>query len=110
VGRTALKLRNPDNAPDAWELRVLNQFEDRKAKGEDPKKIAFGEVVDDGGVQCFRFMKAIPTAKKPCTVCHGGNIKPEIAALLDELYPNDEARGFKEGDIRGAFSLRKVLN
>jgi hypothetical protein len=110
VGRTALKYRNPLNAPDDWELKVLEAFEERKAQGEDPSQIAYGEVVNEHGVKSYRFMKAIPTAQKPCTVCHGESIKPEITALLDQHYPNDKARGFKAGDIRGAFSLHKVLN
>ncbi|MDE0059891.1 MAG: DUF3365 domain-containing protein [Defluviicoccus sp.] len=40
-----------------------------------------------------------------CTVCHGTNIAPEVAAALDALYPDDLARGFEVGDIRGAFSI-----
>ena len=31
VGRTALKVRNSANTPDAWERRVLEDFEKRKA-------------------------------------------------------------------------------
>jgi hypothetical protein len=30
---------------------------------------------------------------------------PEIVSKLDELYPEDKARGFQVGDIRGAFSI-----
>ncbi|MCW4228745.1 MAG: DUF3365 domain-containing protein, partial [Candidatus Thiodiazotropha taylori] len=30
VGRTSLKLRNPENRADAWETAVLNEFESRK--------------------------------------------------------------------------------
>ena len=29
--------------------------------------------------------------------------------MIDDLYPTDQARGFSAGDIRGAFTLRKVL-
>jgi hypothetical protein len=29
----------------------------------------------------------------------------ETAKKLDSLYPGDMARGFKKGDIRGAFSI-----
>ncbi|MGD8913022.1 MAG: DUF3365 domain-containing protein, partial [Candidatus Thiodiazotropha sp.] len=39
VGRTSLKVRNQDNAPDAWEEAVLKEFESRKAAGEDPMKL-----------------------------------------------------------------------
>jgi len=108
VGRTSLKLRNPNNEPDAWELKVLNQFEARKTAGEKPDAIAFGEVVDMGGKKQFRFMKAIGTADL-CLHCHGSDIKPDVAAKLDGLYPSDQARGFSKGDIRGAFTLTKDL-
>ena len=110
IGRTSLKLRNPDNAPDAWEQAVLESFEQRKAKGEDIKQMEFHEVVTEDGQQYFRYMKAIPTAAKPCLVCHGENLKPKIAATLDQLYPNDQARGYKAGDIRGAFTIRQPMN
>lgn len=108
VGRTSLKLRNADNKPDAWELGVLKAFEERKAAGEDPMKIAYAEVVEENGGKTFRFMKAIPTGDV-CLACHGASIKPEIAAKLDSLYPQDMARGFSVGDLRGAFTLSKGL-
>jgi hypothetical protein len=109
VARTSLKLRNPNNAPDAWEQGVLEQFEARKAAGEDPKKMEFYEVVEQDGKQVFRYMKAIPTAEKPCLMCHGENIKPEITQILDEQYPEDQARGYKAGDIRGAFTITQPM-
>jgi hypothetical protein len=108
VGRTSLKLRNPANAPDAWELAVLEKFEARKAGGEDPMKIAHAEVVEQDGGRTFRFMKAIPTGKL-CLACHGTEISPEVAEVLDRQYPSDQARGFREGDLRGAFTLTKPL-
>ena len=108
VARTSLKIRNKDNAPDDWELKVLKQFEARKAKGEDPKNIAYAEIVKENGKRSFRMMKAIPTAKL-CTTCHGANIKPAVVKMLDKHYPQDKARGFSEGDIRGAFTLKKAL-
>jgi hypothetical protein len=109
VARTSMKYRNPDNAPDAWEQKVLAQFEEKKARGADPAKLAHAEVVEQDGKQVFRFMKAIPTAKL-CLNCHGGaEIKPEVASKLIQHYPQDKARGYKEGDIRGAFTLQKML-
>lgn len=108
VGRTSLKIRNKNNAPNDWELKVLKQFEARKAKGENPKDIAYAEIIKENGKRTFRMMKAIPTTKL-CVTCHGANIKPAVAKALDKHYPQDKARGFKEGDIRGAFTLKKVL-
>ena len=108
VGRTSLKVRNPGNQPDAWELKVLKSFEQRKSAGESPETIAYGEVVEVDGQKQYRFMKAIGTAGV-CLNCHGANLKPEVAAKLDELYPGDKARGFSKGDIRGDFTLKKNL-
>jgi Protein of unknown function (DUF3365) len=109
VGRTSLKIRNPDNAPDNWELAVLKQFEARKAQGESADKLEFFAVIDDDqGQKTFRYMKAIPTTAL-CLSCHGIAIPAGVDATLRALYPNDAARGFKEGDLRGAFTLAKPL-
>lgn len=108
VGRTSLKLRNPANTPDDWELAVLKSFDERKSAGEDPQTIAKVEVVQRNGKSEFRFMKAIPTAEL-CLNCHGSELKPEVAEALDTYYVADQARGYKLGDIRGAFTLSKPL-
>ncbi len=104
VGRTSLKLRNPDNAPDAWERQVLEQFQQRAAAGEPLERLSHGEVIGNE----YRYMQAIATGE-PCLACHGKAIKPELAGLLSRLYPDDQARGFSQGELRGAFTLRKAL-
>lgn len=112
VGRTSLKTRNPNNAPDEWEMAVLKKFEERAASGENPAKMAHFEVVEEDGKKAFRFMKAIgmpPLNKAPCLKCHGENIDPAITAKLDELYPQDQARGYKPGMIRGAFTITQPM-
>ena len=106
IGRTSLKTRNPGNAPDAWERKVLVSFEERKARGESPSKMEYSELVERNGQREFRYMKAIPTGAV-CMNCHGADIAPAVAAKLDALYPQDQARGFKMGDIRGAFTIRQ---
>ena len=112
VGRTSLKLRNPNNAPDAWETKVLKQFEEQRAKGEGPDALVYAEIVEERGEEYFRFMKGIvmpPLEKMPCLKCHGEDLDPNTAAALDELYPQDKARGYKAGQVRGAFTLKKKL-
>jgi hypothetical protein len=109
LGRTSLKYRNPDNKPDEWEKAVLEQFEQRKTAGEEVKQMEFSEIVEQDGKQTFRYMKAIPTKAKPCLACHGRNIEPDVAAEIDRHYPEDQARDYKSGDIRGAFSFSKEL-
>lgn len=107
VGRTSLKLRHPElNSPDAWETQVLEDFQARANAGEDLTTMAYSEVVETPDGEAFRFMKAIP-AGAPCMKCHGAEITDEVAAALDEQYPNDQARGFAVGDLRGAFTLVK---
>ena len=105
IKRVSLKARNAKTAiPDAWEAAVLQQFDQRQADGETAAKMAFGEVVDGK----FRFMKA-QGVEAVCLVCHGATVKPEVEAALTEKYPNDAARGYSLGQIRGAFSLAKDM-
>jgi hypothetical protein len=108
VARTSLKLRNPHNAPDVWELKVMQVFEKRKAAGEEIKTLEFAEIVTTDGKKQFRYMKAIPTGKV-CMKCHGSEIDPKVEAMLKEFYPQDQARGFKEGDIRGSFTVTQPM-
>jgi hypothetical protein len=109
VGRTALRLRNPANAPDAWELAVLEDFQRRHAAGADATALAAATIVNDGNTRQFRYMKAITTAPA-CTLCHGAAIPPELAEAIRARYPSDQATGFTAGDLRGAFSLTKNLD
>ena len=102
IGRTSLKIRNPNNKPDMWEQAVLEKFEERKQGGEELAKLEFYEETEDG----FRYMKAIPT-KGLCLICHGEVLSEPVKATLAEYYPNDSATGFKIGDIRGAFTVIK---
>ena len=108
IGRTALRVRNPRNAPDAWETAKLEEFKKRLASGEELPAIETFEVVEKEGRQTFRYMKAIGTTS-PCLNCHGASLKPEIAAKVKELYPEDQAVGFAAGQLRGAFSLSRPL-
>ena len=105
VSRISLKNRNPVmGAANEWQTTVLNDFETQKAAGTDPATLVHAEVVGNE----FRFMKAIPTGAV-CLKCHGTDLSPAVTAKLTELYPDDKATGFKEGDLRGAFVVVKNL-
>ncbi|GGP42180.1 hypothetical protein GCM10009347_07390 [Shewanella algicola] len=106
--RTSLKVRNSNNSPDAWELAQLNYFEQIKAASDPQTPIVTSEYVAKGDTTTFRYMKAIPT-QELCLGCHGSNITPELSTLIKQAYPDDKAINFELGDIRGAFSLQKVL-
>lgn len=109
VGRTALKVRNTANAPDAFETRVLEDFAKKIAAGADPATLEHAETVTENGSSTFRYMKAIPMAAEPCAACHGTNVKPEVKAAVDQLYPKDQATGFKPGELRGAFTIKQAV-
>lgn len=108
VARTSLKVRNPANAPDTWEKEVLESFEVRRAKGESVNTLEHGEIVIKNGKRVFRYMKAIQT-RGICLRCHGTNIDPAVAEALKQFYPQDQATGFKLGDIRGAFTITQPM-
>jgi hypothetical protein len=110
VARSSHKLRNPKNAPDAFTAAAIDDFLTREAKGEMAADMAKAAIVEENGRQVFRLVKAIPTGKL-CLNCHGGEtVKPGVVAALAELYPEDRARGFTEGQMRGVFTLQKVLD
>lgn len=104
IGRTSLKLRNQSNRPDAWEARVLHNFEMRRAEGEAIQDLTYSDVITENGVKKFRYMKAIPTMTV-CLNCHGINLTQAVKDRLNDAYPEDKAVGFKLGDIRGAFTV-----
>ncbi len=109
VARTSLKYRNQENKPGEWEKSVLEQFEQRKTKGEAVKTMDYSELTELDGKKVFRYMKAIATAEV-CLKCHGSNVAPPIVAKINSLYPEDKATGFKKGDIRGAFTVIQPIN
>jgi hypothetical protein len=104
VGRTALKVRNAGNAPDDIERAVLEQFAGDLASGrvEGPLEAAF-EIKREGGIE-RHYLRAIPT-EALCLTCHGETLAPELAAAIAREYPNDQATGFKLGELRGAFRV-----
>jgi len=104
VSRTALRVRNPANAPDDLQRSVLEQFAAELATGktEGPLEAVF-EIERDGQVE-HRYMRAIPTDAL-CLTCHGKVLAPEIAAAIARDYPGDQATGFEQGQLRGAFSV-----
>ena len=99
VKRTSWRVRNPANAPDALEQAALVHFAEAFAAsgGEIPGD--YVQADPDGG---FRYYKALPTAA-PCVQCHGqpDQLGTGVAEALARLYPDDQATGFAEGEIRG---------
>ena len=110
IRRTSLKLRNLNNAPDAWEINVLNKFEQQLAQGTPMEQLVFAEVTEQNGKKQRRFMRAIPT-QDVCLNCHGEekNLSADVKSMLNSEYPDDLATGFALGEIRGAFSVSQTI-
>ncbi len=100
VRRTSLRYRNPLNAPEPWEALVLRTFEEQRHESP-AMPLEYLSQLEDGTI---RYMSAIKTGPV-CLVCHGDNLIDAISEKLDVDYPHDRARGYAQGDIRGAFSL-----
>lgn len=109
IGRTALRVRNPANAPAPDERAVLEAFMARALAGEGLAKMDREWVDEAGGRRSYRYMKAIPLGEI-CASCHGTQIEPDLAAKIKAAYPLDQATGFAVGDLRGAFTLAKPLD
>ncbi|MCX8072950.1 MAG: DUF3365 domain-containing protein [Candidatus Binatia bacterium] len=94
LGRTSHRLRNPVNAPRAWIVPYLE-----KAAGKPASEVQ-GAVVDMGDK--IGVLRPIATGGM-CLVCHGDPraFTPELRETLAELYPQDRAVGFREGEFRG---------
>lgn len=107
IGRTAFKVRNRANAPDAWELEIMRRFEQRHAAGEPWSAIREQRI--DGAA--LRWMRPIPMGEI-CTACHGGAdaISEDTRQALAAAYPSDQATGFEVGALRGAFTARVPLD
>lgn len=109
VGRSSHKLRNPENAADDFTAAAIQEFLERQEAGEAAEQLVKAEVVQEEDGMAFRLVKAIPTGEM-CLNCHGGDdVAPEIVDKLAELYPEDQARGFTTGEMRGVFTLKKMV-
>ncbi|NJL07982.1 MAG: DUF3365 domain-containing protein [Methylacidiphilales bacterium] len=108
ITRTSLKPRNPKAKPDDFERQVMTDFAASLAGGTPVAALRHAEVVYQNGERVFRYVQAIPTGEL-CLTCHGSDLKPEVDAKIKELFPDDLATGFKQGELRGAFTLSKKL-
>lgn len=105
IKRVSLKARNKSSAtPDVFERMVLAQFDERQASGELASAMMCAEIVDNK----YRFMKA-QGVEGICLSCHGASLQPDVKQAISKFYPEDAATDYSLGQIRGAFSLVKVL-
>ncbi|MCK5781649.1 MAG: DUF3365 domain-containing protein [Flavobacteriales bacterium] len=101
IKRTSLKIRNNKNSANTEEKQILNKWESSISEG---KKIS-PEVLkhDDGSVVFVAPIKL----KSLCLTCHGTSetLTPDLKTEILKHYPKDAAIGYKENDLRGAWSI-----
>ena len=108
IKRISLKYRNLKNKPTKFEAEILESFEKKLLEGVSLENLDFTQFSSSYGKKTLVYIKAIPT-KGVCLNCHGKNIDKRVLKEIDFLYPQDKAKGFKMGDIRGAFSVRHTF-
>ena len=94
VGRSSHRLRNPANAAPEWVAPILELF-----VADPAKRVPHVTELGDGRVGYVEPIRIQPM----CLACHGETVAPELEAKLLELYPDDNATGFRDGDLRGVF-------
>ena len=111
VTRVSLTPRNPSLGwGDAWEQKVLMDFDERVAKGEKAETLEFSETVSEPAGRFLRYMKALPQAPV-CMSCHGPveQMSESLRAQIQHDYPHDKATGVALGKVRGGVSYKKPL-
>jgi hypothetical protein len=111
VTRVSLTPRNPSLGwGDAWEQKVLMDFDERVARGEKSEALEYAEVTSEPSGRFLRYMKALPM-QPPCMHCHGPaeQISESIRQQLAHDYPHDRAIGLVLGRVRGAVTFKKPL-
>ncbi len=101
IKRTSDRLRNPANAPDSLEARILSQLSSLKRKN---MPLIDFVVSNDNG---YHYFKPI-VIQALCLNCHGDKstqIKPATWDAILQKYPADSAFNYKEGDLRGIWHV-----
>lgn len=99
IGRIAIKNRVPANIPDGGGFNVIQRFDNGRMNGDMSASTLL--TLNNGH---SRYYEPI-LVDAPCLTCHGmkDEMMPELVSVIDSLYPNDKAKGFKLGDLRGAW-------
>jgi len=102
IKRTSDKYRNPSNAPDSMEQRIMALFHQLKNKQE-----AIKPVFEEDKQGEYHYFKPI-ILHAMCVNCHGSKaeqIQPSVWQSIQQKYPTDLAYDYKEGDLRGMWHV-----
>ena len=92
IGRTSFRLRNAHNVPPSWATQLVAE------------RVAEPRYLTQGG----KLAALLPIRMQaPCLMCHAAadTIPPPVKDAIAKHYPEDQATGFEEGDLRGWFHV-----
>ena len=99
IKRVSDKPRNPINMANDNETAFINELKQKISKGE---KMTPKFTESDGKITGYFPIET----NAMCLQCHGSkdlDIKPNVLKKIAQLYPKDQATGYKENQIRGIF-------
>lgn len=101
VKRTARRVRNPANAPDDLEADALDRFHAAETEGDRLEELV--QRTSEGDYRFYRALRIAPL----CMECHGPReaMQPAVLEALDARYPDDQATGYTEGELRGLIRI-----
>ncbi len=104
IKRTSLKLRNPANAPDSLEAKMLDMY---LIMSRMRNPVLVPKILEKNENE-IQFFAPIMIKNETCLKCHGilgQTMKEEDYAIIKKHYPNDEAIDYKMDKFRGMWSI-----
>ncbi len=103
IKRASLRTRNPDDKPNDIEAQILDAYQYNIEN-----ELELNDNLQKLGDSAILFTRPISLNNGICLNCHG-EVGTEINQLtlekIEELYPEDNAKGHKLGDLRGMWSI-----
>ncbi|KPM47424.1 c-type heme family protein [Jiulongibacter sediminis] len=103
IKRVSDKARNPENKANEVQLAIIQKMKAELAEGNQPKPA----MIHEGNSVIGHY----PIVTKGlCLSCHGTEVSVNLKAKINELYPNDEATGYSENELRGLWVVEMNKN
>jgi hypothetical protein len=102
IKRSSDKIRNSKNNPTDRERAILAEFKTQLDSGSEILPLV--ELDADGNPHFYAPIRL----QEKCLACHGEvgkSVTQQTHEVLRRLYPEDQALGYKEGDLRGLWSI-----
>lgn len=102
IRRSSFRIRNPEDKPTDWEQSVLTDYEKAESEGRELRPIV--QSLNENTVAFAAPIRMLPL----CLQCHGvvgQELTESNYQIIKKLYPQDQAINYKEGELRGIWSI-----